>query len=187
VGGRGHRRFRYEAFAGIDCGWWREAIERVRASGKGETSLPRMRLSPGLDARRPPATNVEFPQREIDSLAILPMIARGRTVGVLSLGLGASRLLRCAPAVDRADLGRGAIAITALLYKMRQDRRKNEFWRCSRTAQKPAGAIAIPFMCWAPGMRADRMGRDVLDHESSSCAAWGCARDVYGSSERSGR
>src|SRR5207253_9094330 len=69
---------------------------------------------------------------EIDSLMVLPLIARGRTVGVLSLGLGPSRRRFDTDVRTLASdlVSRAAIALdNAFLYKeMRdQDRRKNEF------------------------------------------------------------
>src|SRR4030095_1344490 len=75
-----------EAYAGFDCRWWREAIERVIGSGKREIAPPADATSPPDAARSADARVLEIPRgTRIESLAILPMIARGRTVGVLSL------------------------------------------------------------------------------------------------------
>ena len=123
-----------ETFDAVDCAWWRDAIERVLASGAGESFLPAGVFIPEQDIGR-----AELPGRlevpsgaKIDSLVILPMVARGRTVGVLSLGLGPSgRTYDSYLMSIISDLvARAAIAMdNALLYKeMReQDRRKDEF------------------------------------------------------------
>ena len=124
----------FDAFDDVHCGWWRDAIERVLKSGAGESSLP-----PGQFISEQDIARMEVPGRleipsgaKIDSLVILPMVARGRTVGVLSLGFGPSgRTYDSYLLSIISDLvARAAIAMdNALLYKeMReQDRRKDEF------------------------------------------------------------
>ena len=100
---------RIETFDAVDCAWWREAIERVMASGAGESFLPAGAFIPGQDiGRAEPPGRLEVPSgAKIDSLVILPMVARGRTVGVLSLGLGPSRAnLRFGSHVDRLPTSR---------------------------------------------------------------------------------
>jgi len=123
-----------EAFAGAGCSWWRDAIGRVVASGTGESSSAlEAAAADGNGGRASPTRRLEIPLgANVGSLAVLPMVARGRAVGVMSFGFGSSRrtydahlLALAADLVDRA-----AIAMdNALLYKeMRdQDRRKNEF------------------------------------------------------------
>jgi len=163
-----------EAFAGSDCRWWREAIERVSASGRREIwNLPD-RSDAGEDVARSAAgSSLEIPDNaKLGSLAILPMIARGRTVGVLSLGLGQSRRTydthRLSIAADLAD--RGAIAMdNALLYKeMRdQDRRKNEFLAMlSHELRNPLAPITNAVHMLGTGDAAKvEWARDVLDRQ----------------------
>jgi len=122
-----------EAFAGAGSGWWRDAVDRVMASGTGESSCAADASAAGNAPRAPPTRHLEIPQgARVDAVAVLPMVARGRAVGVMSFGFGPSRRTYdahlLAIAADLAD--RAAIAMdNALLYKeMReQDRRKNEF------------------------------------------------------------
>ncbi len=124
----------FDAFDDVHCGWWREAIERVLASGAGESFLPAGAFIADQDIGQAELPgHLEVPSgAKIDSLVILPMVARGRTVGVLSLGLGPSgRTYDSYLMSIISDLvARAAIAMdNALLYKeMReQDRRKDEF------------------------------------------------------------
>ncbi len=123
-----------ESWSSIECVWWRDAVARVMTSGADES------FGVNVPAGVVESANHPLPMQEIElangfriaALLILPLIARGRTVGVLSLGRGPS-----SPMFDEdvrslaTDLaGRAAIALdNALLYKeMRdQDRRKNEF------------------------------------------------------------
>ena len=73
----------------VDCGWWRDAIARVLASGVSESFPGCVRRAAATRGRPPPPRQLEIPRGSpLDSLAILPLIARGRTIGVLSLGLG---------------------------------------------------------------------------------------------------
>jgi signal transduction histidine kinase/DNA-binding response OmpR family regulator len=163
-----------EAYAGIDCRWWRDVIERVIATGKREISAPADVSGALSDAGRPAsAGGFEIPRNaKIESLAILPMIARGRTVGVLSLGLGSSRRSYDAQllsiAADLAD--RGAIAMdNALLYKeMRdQDRRKNEFLAMlSHELRNPLAPITNAVHVLGTGDASKvEWARDVLDRQ----------------------
>jgi len=162
-----------EAYAGFDCRWWREAIERVIGSGRREVAPPAERAAAAPDAERSAGASLEIPRgTRIESLAILPMIARGRTVGVLSLGLGPSRRAYdahlLAIAADLAD--RGAIAIdNALLYKeMRdQDRRKNEFLAMlSHELRNPLAPItnAVHMLGSGDATKVE-WARDVLDRQ----------------------
>jgi len=99
----------------------RAAQERVLASGKAE-------ILPGLAVAYPP----HRPAGQLRSAVLLPLLARGRTLGALTLALGESgRLFTPADLGYAEDLaGRAAIAIdNARLYREVQDadRRKNEF------------------------------------------------------------
>jgi len=163
-----------ESYAGVDCRWWREAIDRVIASGKREVSVPAEGSGASPDAAVTPSTSGFGipPNARIESLAILPMIARGRTVGVLSLGLGPSRRTYDAQllsiAADLAD--RGATAMdNALLYKeMRdQDRRKNEFLAMlSHELRNPLAPITNAVHMLGTGDSAKiEWARDVLDRQ----------------------
>ena len=118
------------------------------ASGAGESFLPAGAFIADQDIGRAELPgHLEVPSgAKIDSLVILPMVARGRTVGVLSLGLGPSgRTYDSYLMSIISDLvARAAIAMdNALLYKeMReQDRRKDEFLAMlSARAPQSAGA-----------------------------------------------
>ena len=122
---------RTEQVGAVACGWWREAIERVIANGRSE-SFDVAAMAGEPNPIRPIET-LEIPRgTPIGSLAILPLIARGRTLGAFSLGLGPSgRQFHpddLALATDLAD--RAAMALdNALLYRevRDHDRRKNEF------------------------------------------------------------
>jgi CheY-like chemotaxis protein len=92
-----------EAFAGSDCRWWREAIERVSASGRREIwNLPD-RSDAGEDVARSAAgSSLEIPDNaKLGSLAILPMIARGAPSAFCRLASAVPPNLRHAPPVDR--------------------------------------------------------------------------------------
>jgi len=106
----------------------RAAVERVLATGESELldGLAVDYPPVGIDAPPPVASG-----KELRSILILPLSARGRTLGVLALGMGASG--RTGP-VDRLlaedFAGRAAIYLdNARLYRDAQeaDRRKNEF------------------------------------------------------------
>jgi signal transduction histidine kinase len=139
-----------ETWTTVECEWWREAIDRVMTSGIGESFVPGS-VASAANPGNPSAAmkELELPSGlKIDSLMILPLVARGRTVGVLSLGLGPSartfdpdtRTL----AIDLA--GRAAIALdNALLFHelQDQDRRKNEFLAMlSHELRNPLAPIA---------------------------------------------
>jgi len=128
------RRLSTESLAQVDNDWLRQAIERAMTSGQGETFLD----IPSADsAVRPGQVRcsdcLELPRGvPIRSLVVLPLLARGRSVGVMTLAIGPSGrsfdpdLLSVA--TDLAS--RAAIALdNALLYRKlhEQDRRKNEF------------------------------------------------------------
>jgi signal transduction histidine kinase/DNA-binding response OmpR family regulator len=109
-----------------------EAIRRVLKSGKVEytTELP-----PGMPALAAPTAgqrDATQPNFDLRSLILIPLLARGRALGVLTLAMGPSGLRYSLS--DRAlaeDVaGRAAIALdNARLYRNVQeaDRHKNEF------------------------------------------------------------
>src|SRR5205085_881873 len=107
----------------------RAALERVLASGKAE-------ILNGLSVTYPPAGAAQLPASartgRLHSAALLPLRARGRTLGALVLALSDSgRQFTPADLGYAEDLaGRAAIAIdNARLHREVQeaDRRKNEF------------------------------------------------------------
>ena len=110
---------------------WRHAVERVITSGKLETFTPShvLPITAGAGSGSP----MVLPRGpQITALALVPLIARARTIGVLSLGMGPSERAFDSELLDVAtDLaGRAAIALdNAFLYRTlhEQDRRKNEF------------------------------------------------------------
>jgi signal transduction histidine kinase/DNA-binding response OmpR family regulator len=100
----------------------RAALERVLASGQAQALE-------GIDATYPPAAAGE-PAGRLRSAVVLPLLARGRTLGALTLGCAGHRL--CPPDLGLAeDLAqRAAVALdNARLHREVQenDRRKNEF------------------------------------------------------------
>ncbi|TMH52107.1 MAG: response regulator [Betaproteobacteria bacterium] len=111
-----------------------DAIERVRKSGKLETfgERPADAATGGPDEpllARDIGAAADFP---VDGMVIVPLSARGRTLGALALGLGPSGRKLDADALSMAtDLAaRAAIALdNARLYGKIQaeDRRKDEF------------------------------------------------------------
>jgi CheY-like chemotaxis protein len=120
--------------ASVGNRWFDDAVARVQNGGKletfGERSPDAATSAPGepLLARDIGAA-AEF---AVTGLAIVPLPARGRTLGVLALGLGPSGREFDADALSMAtDLaGRAAIALdNARLYGKIQaeDRRKDEF------------------------------------------------------------
>jgi signal transduction histidine kinase/DNA-binding response OmpR family regulator len=122
-----------ESVTTVECLWWRKAIERVIESGTGERfdgPPPSRGEGMGGDARAAP---LEIPRgTAIESIVILPLVARGRTLGAFSIGFGPSgRTLDSEELALAADLAnRAAMALdNALLYKTirEHDRRKNEF------------------------------------------------------------
>jgi len=128
------RRLCTETMTQIDNDWLRQTVGRVMSSGAGETcfdagsSAPSGRLAGSSTSER-----VELPRgTKIDTLVVLPLLARGRTLGVLSLGMGPSGrgfdpdLLSVV--TDLASRATVALDNASLYRKMHeQDRRKNEF------------------------------------------------------------
>ena len=122
-----------ESILEVECGWWRDAIARVQASGVRE-SFPDLRgQHSGNGARDAGTGQPEIPRGfPLHSLAIVPLLARGRTIGVLSLGMTSTgRAIESELLAVASDVAsRAAIALdNALLYRkiLEQDRRKNEF------------------------------------------------------------
>ncbi len=112
-----------------------EKIHRVLEAGRAEYALDSPLGTPGLPYRRV-STNgpLETPQPnfELRSYALIPLIARGRALGVLTLGMGPSgrRYNSSDLALAEELAGRAAIALdNARLYRNIQeaDRHKNEF------------------------------------------------------------
>jgi signal transduction histidine kinase/DNA-binding response OmpR family regulator len=104
----------------------RSAVDRVLASGKAE------RLD-GLSVAYPPRNSTpNQPQPQLRSAVVLPLLARGRTIGALTLAMSCSGW-RYSPgdlALAEDLAGRAAVALdNARLYHNIQegDRRKNEF------------------------------------------------------------
>jgi len=120
-----------ESVPAVECGWWRDAIARVLGSGVGE-SFPEL-SGPTHGSAGPPTAQPEIPRGSpLRSLVIIPLIARGRTIGVISLGTtSAERTIDADLVAVASDVAsRAAIALdNALLYRKihEQDRRKNEF------------------------------------------------------------
>jgi signal transduction histidine kinase/DNA-binding response OmpR family regulator len=106
----------------------RAALERSLASGRTE-------ILDGLDVPYPPAGCDGPPApagASISSAVVLPLVARGRTLGALTLAMAASgRRFEAADLALAEDLaGRAAVALdNAALYQNIQenDRRKDEF------------------------------------------------------------
>ena len=102
-----------------------EAIMRVSESGKPE-SIER-------DPDGPAASRIALPRGlAVHALMLVPLLVRGRRLGVLTLGLdGASRRFDADALAMVADLAaRGATAVdNALLFRkiQEEDQRKNEF------------------------------------------------------------
>lgn len=118
----------------IESRWLNEAIDRVSRSRTAEcVSEQSMRdVVHGFDG--PMAANpIGVPARfAVESMMIVPLVARGRTVGVLLLGMGPSgrQFDRDALALANDLAGRGATALeNARLYRkiQEEDQRKNEF------------------------------------------------------------
>ncbi len=128
------RRLCTETMIQIDSSWLGQAVDRVMKSGAGETCFDAgSSATSGRSAGSARDDRFELPRgAKIDALVILPLLARGRTLGALSLGMGPSGR-RFDPdllsvATDLAS--RAAVALdNALLYRKihEQDRRKNEF------------------------------------------------------------
>jgi signal transduction histidine kinase/DNA-binding response OmpR family regulator len=120
--------------ASVGHRWFGDAVERVRKSGKLETfgERPADAATGGPDEpllARDIGAAADFP---VDGMVIVPLSARGRTLGAMTLGLGPSGRKLDADALSMAtDLAaRAAIALdNARLYGKIQaeDRRKDEF------------------------------------------------------------
>jgi signal transduction histidine kinase/DNA-binding response OmpR family regulator len=127
------RRLSTETMTQIDNAWLRQTVDRVMSSGAGETFDADSSAASGRSAGSSRNEDLELPRgTRIDSLVVLPLLARGRTLGVLSLGMGPSGrgfdpdLL----SVSTDLASRAAVALdNALLYRKihEQDRRTNEF------------------------------------------------------------
>jgi len=108
--------------------WLREAIDRVLSSGRPEvlTDLPR------AACRDAPPDLAPTSDRPPSSLAVVPLVAHGHTLGFLSLAMGAPGRQFDTDTLSTATelAGRAAIALdNARLYEkiQDQDRRKDEF------------------------------------------------------------
>jgi signal transduction histidine kinase/DNA-binding response OmpR family regulator len=101
-----------------------DAVERVLDSGKSETLE-------GLDLAYPPPGWGAEPAGRLHAALLLPLLARGRALGVLTLAWRAGRPFGAEDTALAEDLAaRAAVAIdNARLYRDVQeaDRRKNEF------------------------------------------------------------
>lgn len=123
-----------EPLSHVCSGWLQRAVERVMATGKGELSaaLPAMDSALRLD-RATTDDHLELPLGvPAESAVVLPLPARGRTLGVLVLAMRPSgRLFDQALVAVATDLAsRAGVALdNALLYRAihEQDQRKNEF------------------------------------------------------------
>jgi signal transduction histidine kinase/DNA-binding response OmpR family regulator len=103
----------------------RSAVERVLSSGKAE-------VVDGLALAYPPGAPQTRPGNLLRTAAVLPLLARGRTLGALTLGRGGpARGFGAADLALAEDLaGRAAVALdNARLYREVQeaDQHKNEF------------------------------------------------------------
>jgi signal transduction histidine kinase/DNA-binding response OmpR family regulator len=110
----------------LGCATLRAAHARVAASGRGEV------VTASVGAGEDAAASIALPvPLAIESAIVVPVCARGRTLGVLSIGCSAGRSFDAdALAVATDVANRAAIAIdNALLYRNIQEdaRRKNEF------------------------------------------------------------
>ena len=115
-------------------GWLQRAVERVMVTGKGELSAElsamdgALRLGPAA-----PDDCLELPLGvPVESVVVLPLSARGRTLGVLVLAMRPSgrRFDHELVAVATDLASRAGVALdNALLYRaiQEQDQRKNEF------------------------------------------------------------
>jgi signal transduction histidine kinase/DNA-binding response OmpR family regulator len=122
-----------ESVAAVECGWWRDAIARVQGSGVSECFPDLSGPHPTQGSAGAPTAQPEIPRGSpLHSLVIIPLLARGRTIGVISLGAtSAGRTIDADLVAVASDVAsRAAIALdNALLYRKihDQDRRKNEF------------------------------------------------------------
>jgi signal transduction histidine kinase/DNA-binding response OmpR family regulator len=124
---------RTDTVATVECPWWGAAIQRVIETGHPESFDATVQAPVEAGGPAAPRAPLEIPRgTPITSLIVVPLIARARTLGALSLGLGPSgRTFRPDDVAMVTDLAnRAAMAIdNALLYRTirEQDRRKNEF------------------------------------------------------------
>ena len=122
-----------ESVPAVECSWWRDAIARVQGSGVSESFPDLSAPHPTSASTGAPAAQPEIPRGSpLHSLVIIPLLARGRTIGVISLGTtSAGRTIDADLVAVASDVAsRAAIALdNALLYRKihDQDRRKNEF------------------------------------------------------------
>jgi signal transduction histidine kinase/DNA-binding response OmpR family regulator len=122
-----------ESVPAVEYGWWRDAIARVLGSGVSEFFPELSGPHPSNGSGSPPSAQPEIPRGSpLHSLVIIPLLARGRTIGVISLGAtsGGRTIDADLVAVASDVASRAAIALdNALLYRKihEQDRRKNEF------------------------------------------------------------
>jgi signal transduction histidine kinase/DNA-binding response OmpR family regulator len=122
-----------ESVPAVECGWWRDAIARVLGSGVSESFPEVYGTHPTSGPASAPSAQPEIPRGSpLHSLMIIPLLARGRTIGVISLGTtSAGRTIDADLVAVASDVAsRAAIALdNALLYRKihEQDRRKNEF------------------------------------------------------------
>lgn len=103
----------------------RAAVDRVLSGGRAE-------LLEGLSVSYPPSSCGVSPEGSLSSAVVLPLLARGRTLGALTLAQGRSaRRFGPAEVALAEDLaGRAAVALdNARLFREVQeaDRHKNEF------------------------------------------------------------
>jgi signal transduction histidine kinase/DNA-binding response OmpR family regulator len=160
----------------IDEPWLAATLERVRHSGRALTVNSRGR--DGLDALR---GDVERLQRDAPialplgrsaaSLAMLPLAARGRSLGVLTLALASdARRFDSDTLSTAADLAaRASIALdNAVLFRQVQegDRRKNEFLAMLahelRNPLAPISNAVHVLEAAASGPEQHRWARDVI-------------------------
>ena len=113
--------------------WLEEAVERVKRTGKAESFVDPHAASANAPGDPAVANLSGLPAGfSVDSLVVVPLLARGRTLGVLLLGLGPSgrRFDEDTLSVASDLASRAAIALdNARLYKKirEEDRQKDEF------------------------------------------------------------
>lgn len=158
-----------------------QAIERALASGKAEVMPP---AGAGKSALTVSDVN-EGPQERLElgfalqQITVVPLVGRGRTRGVLTLGIGPVRqhLDTAALALAEELAGRAAIAFdNCVLYHQVQaaDQRKNEFLAMlAHELRNPMASIrnAVEVLR-APGLDDEKFkwARDVVDRQSQQLA-----------------
>ncbi len=110
--------------------WLRETIDRVLSSGRPEVLTDLARVATPREAR--PGLAGGAPGGTVSSIAVVPLVAHGHTLGALSLGLRAPGRQFDTDTLSTATelAGRAAIALdNARLYEkiQDQDRRKDDF------------------------------------------------------------